>query len=125
MNVNVNSTSVTSWQTSAATPPTSSIATIHARLKLAGRYRSIFRTVREGDFHATLTGIHLSLAYRRAGGGDDAPMVFECHPRVDEVQVELTPLLLDEVDEALGEHVSDSVCTHLCQRARRAVEEWS
>jgi hypothetical protein len=91
-------------------PPQLAISIHGGALQLRAKYRSIYRTVRTGHLRVRLGHFHGKLSPEANG-------LLECaNAGVSRLGVQLKPRLLEEVDEAVAEHLRAGVQHLICNR---------
>ncbi|KAI1727993.1 hypothetical protein DdX_00142 [Ditylenchus destructor] len=83
-------------------------------------YTCSYKTIRRGTIEITLQGFKTEIIL------DGRPGLYslsECSPSVDQVSVELKPRLLEDVDQAISEHVKTNICTAVCYSVNSYLSE--
>ncbi|KAI1727226.1 hypothetical protein Ddc_04520 [Ditylenchus destructor] len=79
-----------------------------------------YKTVRRGTIEIALQGFKTEIIL---DGNPGLYSLSECSPAVDQVNVELKPKLLKDVDQAITEHVKTNLCTAVCHSVNSYLSE--
>uniref|UniRef100_A0A914CA58 Lipid-binding serum glycoprotein C-terminal domain-containing protein n=1 Tax=Acrobeloides nanus TaxID=290746 RepID=A0A914CA58_9BILA len=92
------------------------LSTCGGHLELRGLYRSVYQTIREGQFKAIVTGFETNLKIKITRTLDGKLKLQDkvCSSSIVRVEIELQPNLIDDVSEEIRIHLIDMLNTKIC-----------